>query len=335
VKARQRALVATAAVLGSAAAWIAVQRNRRPRLEAYAPLALPRSGAAPGRPSGVTVVFLGVSTLLFDDGDTALMTDGFFTRPPLLRLVRVAPDRDVIARSLRRAGVTSLAAVIPVHSHYDHALDSAVVAQETGAMLVGSASSANIARGAGLPEERIKVVGHGETLRFGRFEVTLLPSVHSPRALFRGEITAPLSPPASAGAYRMGDCYSVLIEHDGRTILVQGSAGYIPGALNGRKADVVYLGVGTLGKLGDAYRDAYWREVVGTVGARRVIVVHWDDFCKPLGEPLVPLPWLVDDFDVTMRFLRARGESAGVDVRVPVAWAATDPFAGLTPSPPA
>jgi L-ascorbate metabolism protein UlaG (beta-lactamase superfamily) len=127
----------------------------------------------------------------------------------------------------------------------------------------------------------------------------------------------------------------VLIEHDGRTILVQGSAGYIPGALNGRKADVVYLGVGTLGKLGDAYRDAYWREVVGTVGARRVIVVHWDDFCKPLGEPLVPLPWLVDDFDVTMRFLRARGESAGVDVRVPVAWAATDPFAGLTPSPPA
>jgi len=30
---------------------------------------------------GLRVMFLGVSTLLFDDGDTAILTDGFFTRP--------------------------------------------------------------------------------------------------------------------------------------------------------------------------------------------------------------------------------------------------------------
>jgi len=326
------ALLATAAAAAPAVAWLAVTRNRRPGLRAYDALALPRAGAAETvTPPALRVVFLGVCTLLFDDGETALMTDGFFTRPGLSHLVRMAPDRDLIARSLKRAGVTSLAAVIPIHSHYDHALDSPVVAHQTGARLVGSTSSANIARGSGLPEERIRVVTNGETLRFGRFSVTWLASVHGPHALFPGEITAPLSPPASAGAYRMGACYSVLIEHAGRTTLVQGSAGFIPGALKGRTADVVYLGVGTLGKRDEAYRDAYWREVVETVGARRVIVVHWDDFWKPLDEPLVPLPWLVDDFDATMRFLRARGEETGVDIRVPVAWASADPFAGLTP----
>jgi len=203
------------------------------------------------------------------------------------------------------------------------------VAQQTGAVLVGSESSANIARGWGLPEDRIKVVENGETLGFGRFRVTLIVSVHSPHAFFPGEITAPLSPPATAGAYRMGHCYSVLIEHDGRSILVQGSAGFIPGALKGRRAEVVYLGVGTLGKLSEEYRDGYWHEVVETVGARRVIVVHWDDFCKPLDEPLVPLPALVDDFDTTMRFLQRRGAQAGVDVRVPAVWMPANPFAGL------
>ena len=70
-------------------------------------------------------------------------------------------------RSLKRAGVTSLAAVIPVHSHYDHALDSPIVAQATGAVLVGSSSSANIAKGEGLPDARIRLVNLGDTVTFG------------------------------------------------------------------------------------------------------------------------------------------------------------------------
>ena len=45
--------------------------------------------------------------------------------------------------------------------------------------------------------------------------------------------------PASALAFGQGDAYSLLIEHEGRRMLVQGSAGYVPGALQGRSADVV------------------------------------------------------------------------------------------------
>ncbi|MFC6341611.1 hypothetical protein ACFP8W_06455, partial [Nocardioides hankookensis] len=43
-------------------------------------------------PLGVT--FLGVASLLLDDGETRLMTDGFFSRPGLAKVAlgKVAPD---------------------------------------------------------------------------------------------------------------------------------------------------------------------------------------------------------------------------------------------------
>jgi L-ascorbate metabolism protein UlaG (beta-lactamase superfamily) len=279
--------------------------------------------------SGLRVTFFGVSTLLLDDGQTALMTDGFFSRPGLFRIMRskIEPDVAVIEQSLERAGIRSLAAVMPVHSHYDHALDSPAVAQKTGAQLVGSPSTANIGRGYGLAEDRIKIVNAPETLIFGRFNVTFIESRHSPHALYAGEITSPVTPPAAVSRYEAGECFSLFIEWGGRTLLVHASAGFIPEALRGRKADVIFLGVGTLGKLGARYQEKYWREVVRATGAWRVILVHWDDFWKPLSEPLVPQPRFMDDFDNTMRFMLARGHAENVDVRIPPAWVVSDPFA--------
>ena len=110
---------------------------------------------------------------------------------------------------------------------------------------------------------------------------------------------------------------------------MQGSAGFHEGALFGRRAEVVLLGVGLLSTEDNAYRDAYWREVVGAVGARRVIPIHWDDFSRPLDEPLRPLPRLFDDFDASMRFVLERAAAEGVDVRLAGAWDVVDPFDGL------
>ena len=99
---------------------------------------------------GRGVTFLGVASLLLDDGETAIMTDGFFSRPSLAKVAlgKVAPDHARIDAVLARAGVDRLAAVLPVHSHFDHAMDSAVVADRTGAVLVGGESTANVGRGA-------------------------------------------------------------------------------------------------------------------------------------------------------------------------------------------
>lgn len=326
----KRVLASLAVVLLITSVAIAVALRVRPDLAAYDALRMP-SAADPAVPdTGLRVTFLGISTLLFDDGETAFMTDGFFTRPGLLGLLRVKPDRALIADVLRRAGVDSLAAVIPLHSHYDHALDAPEVARQTGAILAGSTSTANIGRGDGLPEDRLRVVGHGDVLRFGRFTVTVFVSRHVPSfALYPGEIDAPLAPPARASRYLMGECYALLVEHGGRSLVVSGSAGWVPRQFEGRTADVVYLGVALLGRQDDAYRDAYWREVVQAVDARRIIAIHWDDFLLPLSRGLLPMQRVLDDFDGTMQYLTERSHAEGRELRLPVLWAATDPFGGL------
>ena len=284
--------------------------------------------ADPG--AAVTVAWMGVSTLLVDDGSAALLTDGFFSRPSLreVGLRRLTPSPERIDAALMRAGIDRLDAVLPVHTHFDHALDSAVVAERTGALLIGGGSAANVARGQGLPEDRIVVATPGVEMTIGSFAVTLIESEHCPPDRFPGVIDAPVVPPARASAYRCGEAWSTLVLHrpSGRRLLIQGSAGFLPGALAGQRADVAYLGVGQLGVQSQGYIARYWNETVRAVGARRVVLIHWDDFFRPLTEPLRALPYAGDDLDVTMRVLGALAERDGVELHLPTLWQRTDPW---------
>src|SRR3954468_24481021 len=127
-------------------------RLGRPDLSAYRErFRVPRAGGD----SPLAVTFLGVSTLLLDDGSAAMLTDGFFSRPGLLAVGagRIVPQKSRITACLNRARVARLSAVVPAHTHYDHVLDSPVVAELTGATLIGSRSAAEVGRGYGLPEE--------------------------------------------------------------------------------------------------------------------------------------------------------------------------------------
>jgi L-ascorbate metabolism protein UlaG (beta-lactamase superfamily) len=208
-------------------------------------------------------------------------------------------------------------------------LDAGLIAQRTGAVLVGSRSSAMVGRGAGLPEDRVLVPDVGVPLHFGSFSVTVLPSRHAVPARLPGDIAGPLVPPARVSAYRGGPCFSLLVEHSGRRLLLHGSAGWVRGALQTTSADVVYLAVAGLAKQSPRVRSEYWEQVVGTVGARRVVPVHWDDLWRPLSRPLRPLPHVVDDVAATLRWLCATAADAGVDLRLPTQWQPTDPFVSL------
>ncbi|WP_244927763.1 hypothetical protein [Nocardioides sp. W7] len=290
---------------------------------------------ASGDHGDLSVTFLGVASLLLDDGRTAVLTDGYFSRPSLLRigLGKVAPDRGRIDAALARAGIGRLAAVVPVHTHVDHALDSAVVADLTGAELLGGESAANVGRGHGLPADRIRVATSGETVRYGDFSLTLIESDHCPPDRFPGAITEPVVPPVSAKAYRCGEAWSVLVEHaSGPSALVQGSAGFVPGALAGRSAEVAYLGVGQLGVQDEEYVRTYWDETVGAVGARQVVLIHWDDFFRPLDRPLRAMPYVGDDLDATVRVLDELAHRDGVGLRFPTLWRREDPWAAAQPS---
>lgn len=298
----------------------------RPDIAAYAD----RFDAPAAAPDSLSVTWMGVATLLIDDGTSALMTDGYFSRPGVAKIAagKVAPSPARVDGCLARAKVSRLAAVIPVHTHIDHVLDSALVADRTGAQLIGGQSAANVGRGYGLPENRIVVAVDGQPISLGAYEITLVESHHCPPDRYPGVIDEPLVTPVKAAAYRCGESWSTLVHHrpTGRRLLIQGSAGFVEGALAGQRADAVYLSVGQLGLQPRSYLVDYWTETVRAVGARRVILIHWDDFFRPLTKPLRALPYAGDDLDVSIRVLDELAAADGVALHLPTVWRREDPF---------
>ncbi|WP_283605836.1 MBL fold metallo-hydrolase [Mycolicibacterium poriferae] len=283
---------------------------------------------AASKATELSVTWAGVTTLLIDDGVSAVLTDGFFSRPGLLTVATrpLRSSRRRIESALDRLGAQRLAAVTPVHTHYDHAMDSAVVADLTGARIIGGSSAAQIAAGHGLYQADI--VTPGEPVTAGNYDITLIEGHHCPPDRFPGAITAPVAPSARASAYRCGEAWSTMVAHrpTGRRLLIVGSAGYLPGALSGYRADVAYLGVGQLGLQPAEYLVEYWSQTVRTVGARRVVLIHWDDFFRPLDKPLRALPFAADDLDATMAVLTGLAERDGVALHLPTLWHRADPW---------
>jgi L-ascorbate metabolism protein UlaG (beta-lactamase superfamily) len=78
----------------------------------------------------------------------------------------------------------------------------------------------------------------------------------------------------------------------------------------------VLLGIGGLGKQTEAFVETYWHETVRRTGARLVLPIHWDDFGRGLEEPLVPMPYALDDFDSSMIRLQGLATRDGVTVRL-------------------
>lgn len=296
-----RLLTGLAALLALA---LTIAWNWRPGLDELRAHRAPMVAIPDG---AVTVRWFGVSAVLISDGKHVLLIDPFFTRPAgLLSLVSnraIAPDEGLIARSLDAAGVINLDAVLVSHSHFDHSMDAGVVAQRTGAQLLGSGSTANIGRGAGLTEDRIRAIVPGEPMKVGSFTVTFLRSRHggATKGWPGGDITQALTAPATRLDYRQGGTYSILVQHPRGTVLHHGSAGYEEDALRSVKADVVLLGIAMVD---DA--AAYLRAVPERVGAKRLVPLHWDDFTRPLDQPLRPFPAVLVRPDKFFAALRQR-----------------------------
>lgn len=292
---------------------------------------LPRQAQASPTGSAVTAHFLGTSAILLRDRTTAILIDGFVSRPRFSTVLfgLIGPDTTRIATILDGLKLDSIAAVVASHSDYDHAMDAPEFARRTGARLLGSESTRQIGLGAGLDTSRLRVMRHGDTARFGEFHLTFLRSRHGKPNFFPGSIRAPLRPPSWAGAWRSDTVYAVLIRHGGRSILFNGSAGFDAAALHGQRADVVYLASSGLSKRRQRWVDSYWNSVVRDRGACRVILVHWDNFFRSLDEPLEPMPRPVDSFHESVRRVQVRAAADRVDVRIPELMVGTDPFAGL------
>lgn len=300
------------------------------------------------REKGITVTFLGTSTLLFDDGDNQVLVDGFVSRHDWLQvgLGRLSSHKDVIERVVKQGQMERLAAAFVTHSHYDHALDVAEIIKEAQARkaeqarsksaataseqsdcvdpethvqrvaLHGSESTLRIGSGGSLVDCQLLLLRPGEVQEVGRFRVRVFLSKHSPPTLFNDDlgqyVRGPLHQPARARAYKEGGSYDVLITHGEHSILVKAGANYIEDMLEGVHADVLFLAIGRLGKQCREFQDAFYEQTVGAVDPRLVVVTHWDDFFEPLSENLRPPPWFVDDVPAARDFLERRLQSDGI-----------------------
>jgi L-ascorbate metabolism protein UlaG (beta-lactamase superfamily) len=234
---------------------------------------------------------MGTAGVLVSDGETALLIDPFVSRYGLLHVgLRrdIPPMQDQIAAWTAKLSPAPVSAVIVSHSHYDHAMDAPYFAAAFGAPILGSSSTANIALGAGMPASDVVTIEPGKPYQYGRFTVTLLGSQHGPALLGRipypGTVDEPLVPPVPATAYKLGEAYSIHVSHPAGSFLHHGSASWLDGMFEGIRADVVFLGVA-----GRADTEAYLRNVVDAVGARRLIPFHYDDFFAPLEGGIRPL----------------------------------------------
>ena len=272
----------------------------------------------------VTVTWLGTSSLLFDDRETQILIDGNFTRlnPCKIALfLPVSSDIATINYALAEFRMDRLAAIVPVHSHFDHAMDVGHVANRTNAVILGSESTANIARGAQVPVDQYQILAEGETRQFGDFTIRLLASRHAPikpggeGPWFPGTIDEPLRQPASVHEWKEGVVWSVFIGHPRGTTLIQGSGGFIEGKLEGQSADVVMLGIAGLVGLGKEYVTKFWNETIPATGATRIMAIHYDDFTAPFGEVRL-FPDAVENIVITTGWIDEIVKENGAEITI-------------------
>jgi L-ascorbate metabolism protein UlaG (beta-lactamase superfamily) len=271
----------------------------------------------------VTATWFGISTLLFDDGETQILIDGAFTRASPLQvglLQTLKSDVATINYVLSTFRMDRLAAIVPAHSHFDHAMDVGHLANRTSAVILGSESTANIARGEAVPVDQYQILADGEVRQFGAFTIKLVASVHAPigfgdMEFFPGIIEGPLIQPARVSAWKTGVAWSILVSHPRGTTLVQASGGYIENKLADETADVVMLGVAGLAGLGYEYTKTLWNETVTATDASRVIAVHHDDYMEPLGVVKL-MPNMLDNVVRTAGWLDEIIEESGSAVTI-------------------
>ncbi len=298
--------------------------NSTSAIDEYRSFYLESSTQAAGNGS-VKVTFYGTTMFLLDDGQTKLLFDAFITRPSIGIAARsffnqplIETNKGLLDTWLSRSEVGQPAAVFIAHSHHDHAMDVAYIAQQTGAQVYGSESTLNIARGGDIPEEQLSRYELGKELKYGDFRVTVMPGRHAQNPALlpddRGKlILEPLRQPAKLLDYAEGGSFDFFIEHGNHSILIKGHT-YIPEVLDNIQADALFLSVSPLAADDLQSPDIFYDEIVGKVKPKLVIPAHWDQFFKPLNDHLVALN--DDDLRTSFDFLIKRLTKDGIQFGV-------------------
>ncbi len=231
--------------------------------------------AKPPRPP-ITLTYLGVAGWQIDAGAVTILADPYFSRPALDG--RVVPDQlAIVRRSPARADL-----IVVGHSHVDHLLDVPSVARRTGAQILGSLSTARVARATGVPDEQIIPVQGGEDYAFpAGYSVRVIPSLHSAlgKKHTAGGAEIPANPrlPLSFDDYAEGGAYAYLVRVGGHEVFLLSTANFIEREIEGLRPDVAIVATGLRHEIHD-----YTCRLMRALGHPPLVYTnHFDDWRGP------------------------------------------------------
>ena len=246
----------------------------------------------------VQLKYLGTAGWEISDGQTVVLID-----PYLSRVRMTAPNdemlpgdsrplftRDTVVQSDTAtidAHITRADFILITHTHADHAFDLPYIATKTGAMVLGTESTRNVARAYGVPNDKLIVARGGDDLEFERVSIRVIPSLHGilRRAPFLARNPdAPLPPAAVApelkaplrlNQFAEGGTLAYLIRIGGKQILAFGSMNFIEREVEGLRPDVALIGAMPERR---EIHD-YTSRLLRAIGSPRLVLpTHWDRF---------------------------------------------------------
>ncbi|MCO5987834.1 MBL fold metallo-hydrolase [Actinoallomurus spadix] len=294
------ATVATAAATGASGAPASGER--------------PKARRAGGTSTAVTFRWFGTAGWRIDIGSRTLLVDPYLSRydTGLFRgafdpATELTVDTATVGENVGRPET-----VLVTHAHWDHFNDVPYIARTTGARVIGTMTTCNLALASDVPSGRLGLVKGGEVLDFGDYTVEVVASLHSRNAAYSVglpgvRLTRP-DKPRTVADLPEGDtlAYQVTVK-GGPSVFFMGGSDFVERNVAGLSPDVAMIAM----QASDA-THAYAERIVTALGRPSVIVpVHWDDFETPLTNPPKPDPQVephLDAFVSTVRKVSPRSE---------------------------
>jgi L-ascorbate metabolism protein UlaG (beta-lactamase superfamily) len=236
--------------------------------------------------SGLKLRSLGVTGFELTDGTTTVLMDPTPTRPPPLALITGPIDADPAlgAKWCPKADV-----ILVNHTHFDHALDVGAIAARTGALVVGSQNTINLALSRGVAKDKTRVVKSGDTVTVGAFTIEVRSSRHTDILVSQpmSGVIPPDAKPTWFWGYALDETLAYRITANGTSVWFHPTSTYAAGELGALPAKTLIVGV-----TGEKQTAQKIRGLLDESKAKRVLPTHFDNFFQPMDLGLALMPGL-------------------------------------------